>query len=80
MGVDISSFMVAKNTQSWFYQVAFRKKLYGSLEELQKNLDEWLDYYNNERTHQGKICCGRTPKQTLIDGKSSWANKNLAQI
>lgn len=29
-----------------FYQVTFRKKLYGSMEELQKDLDEWMDYYN----------------------------------
>lgn len=27
-----------------FYQVTFRKKLYDSLEELQKDLDEWLEY------------------------------------
>ena len=63
-----------------FYQVTFRKKLYDSLEMLQKDLDEWLDYYNNERTHQGKMCCGRTPMETLIDGKQIWAKKNLAQI
>ena len=37
---------------------------------LQTDLDEWLDYYNNQRTHQGKICCGRTPIAILIDGKS----------
>lgn len=63
-----------------FYQVTFRKKLYDSLEELQKDLDEWLEYYNNERTHQGKMCCGRTPIETLTDGKQIWAEKNLAQI
>jgi len=63
-----------------FYQITFRKKLYSSLEELQKDLDEWLDYYNNNRTHQGKICCGRTPMQTLLDGKLIWEEKNLAQI
>ena len=63
-----------------FYQVTFRKKLYDSLEMLQKDLDEWLDYYNNKRTHQGKMCCGRTPMETLIDGKQIWAEKNLAQI
>ncbi|EGZ6883288.1 IS481 family transposase [Vibrio cholerae] len=63
-----------------FYQVTFRKKLYGSIEELQKDLDEWMDYYNNHRTHQGKMCCGRTPIETLEDGKSIWAEKNLAQI
>ena len=63
-----------------YYQVTFRKKLYDSLEMLQKDLDEWLDNYNNERTHQGKMCCGRTPMETLIDGKQIWAEKNLAQI
>ncbi|PMK31222.1 hypothetical protein BCU02_25815 [Vibrio lentus] len=25
-----------------FYQITFRKKLYGSMEELQKDLDEWI--------------------------------------
>lgn len=63
-----------------FYQVAFRKKLYGTMEELPKDLDEWLDYYNNARTHQGKMCNGRTPMDTLHDGKSIWAQKNLTQI
>ena len=63
-----------------FYQITFRKKLYGNLEELQKDLDVWMDYYNNERTHQGKMCCGRTPQETLLDGKSIWVEKNLAQI
>lgn len=63
-----------------FYQVTFRKKLYDSLEMLQKDLDDWLDYYNNERTHQGKMCCGRTPMDTLTDGKQIWAEKNLTQI
>lgn len=63
-----------------FYQVTFRKKLYSTLQELQKDLDEWMEYYNNDRTHQGKMCCGRTPMETLLDGKSIWAEKNLAQI
>jgi len=63
-----------------FYQVTFRKKLYATLEELQKDLDEWIKYYNNERTHQGKMCCGRTPLETLLDGKRIWVEKNLAQI
>lgn len=63
-----------------FYQVTFRKKLYQTLEELQKDLDEWLSFYNNERTHQGKMCNGRTPVETLIDGKRVWAEKNLTRI
>lgn len=58
-----------------FYQVTFRKKIYLLIEELQKDLDDWLYYYNHERTHQGKMCCGRTPIQTLIDGKEAWHDK-----
>lgn len=60
-----------------FYQITFRKKLYDSIDELQKDLDQWIDYYNTERTHQGKMCCGRTPMETLLDGKSVWREKKL---
>ncbi|QWK98558.1 integrase core domain-containing protein, partial [Vibrio parahaemolyticus] len=63
-----------------FYQVTLRKKLYGSMEELRKDVDEWMNYYNNQRTHQGKMCCGRTPIEILEDRKSIWAEKNPAQI
>ncbi|MDO2886149.1 integrase core domain-containing protein, partial [Escherichia coli] len=63
-----------------FYQVTFRKKLYGDLDTLQSDLDEWLAHYNNERTHQGKMCNGRTPMETLLDGKRIWAEKNLSQM
>ena len=58
-----------------FYQVTFRRKIYRSIEELQSDLDEWLNYYNYDRTHQGKMCCGRTPMETLIDGKEVWRDK-----
>jgi transposase InsO family protein len=58
-----------------FYKIAFRKKIYKTLDELQKDLDDWVDYYNQQRTHQGKMCCGRTPMQTLLDGKKIWQEK-----
>jgi transposase InsO family protein len=58
-----------------FFQVTLRKKIYENIDALQKDLDEWLNYYNNERTHQGKMCCGRTPIDTLIDGKRIWKEK-----
>src|SRR3990167_1003045 len=58
-----------------FYQITFRKKIYTTIDELQKDLDDWLHYYNHERTHQGKMCCGRTPIETLIDGKRIWKEK-----
>ena len=56
-------------------QVTFRKKIYETIEQLQIDLDQWIDYYNNECTHQGKVCEGRTPMQTLIDGKAIWKEK-----
>ncbi len=61
-----------------FYQVPFRKKLYASLDELQADVDQWLTYYNTERTHQGKMCCGRTPMDTLEGGKRICREKFVA--
>jgi len=60
-----------------FYRVAFRKKIYSGLESLQIDLDEYMRKYNEERTHQGKRCKGRTPMQTFLDGKKLFEEKNL---
>ena len=58
-----------------FYQITFRKKIYQSINELQVDLYEWLHHYNTQRTHQGKMCCGRTPFETMIEGKEIWKEK-----
>jgi transposase InsO family protein len=50
-----------------FYRVAFRKKIYGSIAELQADLDEWVAGYNEQRPHQGRWCFGKTPMQTFLD-------------
>lgn len=50
-----------------FYQIAFRKKIYRTLDELQSDLDEWLLKYNNERPHSGRYCYGKTPMETFDD-------------
>jgi len=60
-----------------FYQIAFRKKIYNNMEELQIDLDNWLQEYNLNRTHQGKMCCGRTPMQTFLDGIPKWKEKDI---
>jgi transposase InsO family protein len=60
-----------------FYQVAFRKKLYHSLAELQEDLDLWLKDYNEQRTHSGKYCYGKTPMQTLVESKPLAQEKML---
>lgn len=52
-----------------FYQVAFRKKIYRNIDEIQDDVDRWIKYYNEERTHQGRFCNGKTPMQTFVDGK-----------
>jgi len=50
-----------------FYRIAFRRKIYLALEELQKDLNEWLQTYNTQRPHQGKRCQGKTPMTTLLE-------------
>jgi transposase InsO family protein len=60
---------------SEFYQVAFRKKIYSSIDELQTDLDNWVSEYNEQRPHQGKICNGKTPMQTFIEGMEIVKNK-----
>jgi len=50
-----------------FYRVAFRKKIYQTIDELQADLDAWIAEYNERRPHQGRWCFGKTPMQTLLD-------------
>jgi len=68
-----------RTIQDEFYSIAFRKKLYKSIEEIQKDLDGWVRYYNEERTHQGKFCFGKTPLQTLKDSMHLAKDKYLDQ-
>ena len=52
----------------------------GSLQVLGPgDLDAWLTIYNDERTHQGKMCCGRTPRATFDDGKRIWKEKLIGE-
>ena len=50
-----------------FYQIAFRKKIYETIEALQADLDQWIEHYNKERPHSGRYCYGKTPMQTFFD-------------
>jgi hypothetical protein len=56
-----------KTCKDEFYSIAFRKKVYRNINEIQLDLDEWVWQYNNERTHSGKYCYGKTPMQTFTD-------------
>lgn len=61
-----------------FYRTAFRKRIYASIDELQTDLDAWLDQYNNEREHQGRWCYGKTPMRTFLDSLNIAKEKLIA--
>ena len=63
--------------QDEFYAVAFRKKIYSSIDELQMDVDKWIKQYNSERPHTGKYCFGKTPLQTFMDSISLAKEKML---
>jgi len=69
-----------RTLQDEFYSVAFRKRLYRTLEELQADLDSWLREYNEQRPHSGKYCFGKTPMQTFLDSKHLSEEKQLDRI
>jgi hypothetical protein len=61
-----------------FYRIAFRKKIYGSIADLQVDLDRWVQSYNEERQHQGRWCFGKTPMQTFLDATPLAKEKMIA--
>lgn len=69
-----------RTIQEEFYAIAFRKKIYTTLEEIQKDLDQWLDWYNKERTHAGKHCFGKTPWQTFQESIPLALEKQLDEL
>jgi hypothetical protein len=69
-----------RTIQEEFYSVAFRKTVYTSLEQLQEDLDAWITEYNEERTHSGKYCFGKTPMQTFVDSAPIAKQKYLDSL
>jgi len=69
-----------RTIQEEFYAVAFRKKLYTNLKDLQHDLDEWMKYYNNERVHSGRYCYGKTPMQTFNESLNLARQKLIGQL
>lgn len=69
-----------RTMQEEFYAIAFRRKLYESLEALQADLDQWLIEYNTRRTHSGKYCLGKTPLETFQASKEIAQRKMVDQL
>lgn len=69
-----------RTIQDEFYAIAFRKKIYESLEQLQVDLDAWTQDYNTNRTHSGKYCYGRTPMQTFEESLPLAKEKMLDEL
>lgn len=69
-----------RTIQEEFYAIAFRKKLYQSIEDMQKDLNDWLVYYNTDRKHSGKYCFGKTPMQTFLDSLQIAKDKLINNI
>ena len=67
-----------KTVLNEFYRVAFRKRIYSSIAELQVDLDAWIRSYNEERPHQGRWCFGKTPMQTFLDAVPLAQEKMIA--
>jgi hypothetical protein len=69
-----------RTVQNEFYAIAFRKKIYQSVERLQADLDAWMDNYNRNRTHSGKYCFGKTPVATFLDSIKLAKEKYVEQL
>ena len=67
-----------KPVRDEFYRVVFRKKIYGSIAELQADLDAWVQSYNEDRAHQGRSCFGKTPTQTFLNATPPAKEKMIA--
>lgn len=69
-----------RTIQDEFYSIIFRKKVFTSIEEIQVELDAWIEWYNKERTHSGKHCYGKTPWQTLVQSKHLSLEKEIDKL
>ena len=72
-----SRFGQQKNLENLGCSLDIPKKVYNNLDELQTDLDNWMYWYNHERTHSGKYCYGKTPMDTFVDSLALAKSKRL---
>lgn len=63
-----------------FYDIAFRRKIYNNIQELQSDADAWIEFYNKQRPHSGRHCYGKTPWNTFMEAKPLAHEKELAKL
>jgi transposase InsO family protein len=67
-----------KTVLNEFYRVTLRRTFYPGVAELQRDLDAWIEMYNEQRPHQGRWCYGKTPMQTFLDSIALAREKQIA--
>ena len=60
-----------------FYHPSMCKKIYSSLDELEYDLQLFMQWYNFKRTHQGYRLKGKTPAEVYLNGKTPSPNLTL---
>src|SRR3989454_12142545 len=51
-----------------FFSVAVRRTFYQSIDQLARDLDRYLAFYNRDRAHHGYRTKGRTPYHAILEG------------
>ncbi|WP_234369461.1 integrase core domain-containing protein [Leptospira santarosai] len=69
-----------RTVQDEFYAFLSERRHTNSIEDLQKDLDQWIGSYNYERTRQYKYCFGRISMNTFLDTKKLAKNKYLDNL
>ena len=57
------------------FRIEGRKTWYETVDEMQRDLDRYLEFYNNKRPHQGRGMNGRTPIKAFVQGIPKTATK-----
>lgn len=65
------------NPAATFLRIYSTGNIYLTIDEIQRDLDEFMGYYNLDRTHQGYRLGGRTPAQALREALGIDALPNL---
>lgn len=69
-----------KTMKNECYEVMFRRRIYSTLEDIQRDINQWLWFYNHERAHSGRFCYGKTPWETWESAKGLAKEKQLENL